>query len=269
MSPHSEERLDKYNGKKKLLEYINEKRFKVSDIPLSYRQVNVLSSAKLLGTDPGNKGHWRKFSFKELVYISLLVELKKFGFDHKQIRRLYDSFFKNPDYDGELGFNKDIADTAIACVFAGIEISVLAFSDGVVYLYDPTNFLQAGISESSYIRITLNHIVNDILVKIGKEPVYPELTVDNLCSTVFESSQTIEEKQVIDLLRSDDYSFIKVKKKDGKINVVYAERDNQGKNTPSSVDLINTLKESDFQDISITKRDGKIVNYKVEHAFKL
>ena len=96
MSPHSEERLDKYNGKKKLLEYINEKRFKVSDIPLSYRQVNVLSSAKLLGTDPGNKGHWRKFSFKELVYISLLVELKKFGFDHKQVGEviIFDYFKK-------------------------------------------------------------------------------------------------------------------------------------------------------------------------------
>ena len=142
----AEERLDRYRQKSRSFD-LNKKNFKVADIPLSYRQVNVLSAAKLLGADNQNKGRWRKFSFKELVYISLLVELKRFGFDHKQIRNLHDSFFKERGTTNHSKlFNKNVAETAITCVFAGIEISVLAFSDGVVYMYDPTVFLQAGVT---------------------------------------------------------------------------------------------------------------------------
>jgi len=270
ISYETQDRLDKYNESHKLPDFLNDKTFKVADIPLTYRQVNVLSAAKLLGADSQSNGKWRKFSFKELAYISLLVELKKFGFDHKQIRNLHESFFKKQGKTIESKlFNKSVADTAIVGVFAGIEVSVLAFSDGEVFFCDPTTFLTALASEPSYVRITLNDIINDILKKIGQKPIYPDLTVDKLCSKLVESEETIKEKQVLDILRNSDFSAIKIKKKDGRLNIVYAERDNQGKSTPSSVDLIKTLKESDFQDISITKRDGKIVNYRVEQAFKL
>ncbi len=76
-------------------DFINKKKFTVKDTPLSYRQVNTLDEDKLLTKDRENNSGWRKFSLKELIYFSVVYDLKKFGLSHEVLKDLSNSFFNS------------------------------------------------------------------------------------------------------------------------------------------------------------------------------
>src|SRR5688500_6466345 len=78
-----------------LTEIINKKRYKVSDTTLTYRQANALGVDHLMPDDRKNKDGWHKFSAKELIYLLIVADLKKFGIKHSQLQELWDSFFKS------------------------------------------------------------------------------------------------------------------------------------------------------------------------------
>ena len=82
--------------KLKLKEFIGKKVFTVSDTPLTYRQVNALDGDKLLKDDRKKKENWRRFSIKEMVYILIIHELKKFGVKQENMRGIWQAFFKKP-----------------------------------------------------------------------------------------------------------------------------------------------------------------------------
>ena len=78
----------------------------------------LAAADKLLDNDRKDKNTWRKFSFKELIYILIVAELKKFGLKHEQLQQLWSSFFKEPEkYEnrkvGEFEINKGIGEIAI------------------------------------------------------------------------------------------------------------------------------------------------------------
>ena len=88
----SEELQFKYlglNDRLKLVETLNNKVFRVADSPLSYRQTNALAMDRLMPDNREKKEGWRKFSLKELIYISIVYELKKYGLKHVQLKYLY------------------------------------------------------------------------------------------------------------------------------------------------------------------------------------
>lgn len=246
----------KYDEKNYLTDYINTKRFRVADTPLSYRQVNVLSKDKLLNEDRAKKDGWRKFSFKELVYLLLVDELKKFGIQHHQLKSLWKFFFEN----------YYASNMAIGSTMGGVEMTILLLSNGDIFFCDPVNYLIFGSDKETYIHTTLNKYVNALLVKTGGKPI---TTKKSFVSLYLDSVTTAQEKQVIDLLRNKDFNSVRIKKKDGDISHLYAGKTIGSEQPITTTDLIKMIKENDFQDISLVKRNGKIVNLNIEQSFKL
>lgn len=251
-----------------LSEFVNKKLFRVADTSLTYRQVNKLSEDNLLNEERKTKNGWRKFSIKELVFMETISEVKKYGLEHKNLKELWECFFKEQStQSGSKNISefrdKHIAETAISCVLRQVEMTLTINNSGNVAIFDPISYLFFG--SNSHIKIQLNKIVNDLLVKIGQAPLPPEHTLQTLLS----KQTTIREKELLKILRNNDYKAIRVKKKNGEISTVHAEKIIDKDAGLSDKDLILHLKNKDFQDLTISKRDGEIVHFKVEETHKL
>lgn len=258
----------KAREKYKLDDVMNIKKYTVSDTPLSYRQTNSLDSDNLLDTGRISKSSWRKFSYKELVYFEIIIALKEFGIKQGQLKPLWEAFFKEPPTDKkqiEL-VTKEDAEMAIFCVFGGIEMTLVVYSEGNVLFSDPLHLARLATTKSQ-IRISLNEIVNKLNPVIGLDSIPVQYTLQNAIFDNF-SIITPKEKNLLKIIRDRDYSVIKIKKKNGEIAIAYAER-NKDIEEISPKDLEKLLETKDYMDISIVKRDGKIMNYKLEETIKL
>lgn len=257
----SENLLLKYleaDEKFKLAEFVNKKLFTVSDTPLTYRQINSLDGDNLLTTDRNKKKGWRKFSFKELVYVLIVHELKKFGLKHEHLKQLWKLFFET-----------NVAETAIGGVFGLVEIIMTIDSEGQVIFYDPIHYLLFSNDRKSVIQIKLNDIVNSILEKTGKSELIPKWSITQEIYDKNDINLSGKEEELIKILRDKSYTAIRVKKKDGDEILVYAERVKNGVSEYTPQDLLKVINSKDYQDINIAKRDGKIVNFRVEETIKL
>lgn len=252
----------------KLTELMNVKKYTVSDTPLSYRQTNSLDEDNLLSTDRENKKGWRKFSYKELVYIDIIIELKKFGIKQEQLKSLWETFFKEPPTDKkEVTLTTKLdGEMAIFCVWGGIEMTLIVDSKGNVLISDPFHLTRLAQTKSQ-IRISLNEIINELNPTLGYESIPVQYTLQNAIFDNF-SITTTKEKDLLEIIRDKDYSAIKVKKKDGEIAVAYAEMNKDIKEITQE-ELMNLLEKKDYMDISIIKRDKKIVSYSLEETIKL
>lgn len=262
------------NEKYKLDDFLNKKTYTVSDTPLTYRQVNSLDADKLLSKDRENIQGWRKFSFKELVYVLIVHELKKFGLKHDQLRQLWDAFMKEPTVDdkrkfGEVEITSGIGDVAIGLVFSHVEIALTVNSDGKISFYDPSNFAVFYQNEIPHIHITLNAIVNKVFETSGKATFPIKWSIRQMLIDSIGQRLSEKEGELLKIIRNEDYSALRIRKKNGEITLVSAEKSKNENYYVTTKDLIKLIDKNDFQDISIIKRDGKIVNYKVEEAIKL
>ncbi len=261
------EAKDKFN----LEELINKKRFKVSDSPLTYRQTNALSNDQLIPDDRDKKEGWHKFSMKELIYLKIVADLKKFGMKHVQLQQLRQSFFQEPEVRNDtpkfiqIQITKAFADMAIGCALGGVEIIITIGSDGHVDYYDPRHYLLLDIKETPHITLKLSDYLNDLLLKIGRKPINIKVSIS---SVFLERKVTPKEEELMNIIRNEDYNIIKVKKNENDY-IIYAEKKAENRSNVTEPEILKMLKDKDFQDISIIKRDGKIVSYKVEETIKL
>src|SRR5687767_13117209 len=71
----------------------NKKKFRVSDCPITYRQINVLDKDGLIPNSQEDDRSWRKFNLKEIVYLDVIKELKDYGLENKQLKEVRNCFY--------------------------------------------------------------------------------------------------------------------------------------------------------------------------------
>src|SRR5207244_8824468 len=79
-------------NRKNLRHQVNEKQFTVKDGDVTYRVINHWTAQGLL--DDGredNSSDWRKFSLKDLLWLRVLRELRRFGLSLEMLRTAYNS----------------------------------------------------------------------------------------------------------------------------------------------------------------------------------
>ncbi|OGK17711.1 hypothetical protein A2774_01990 [Candidatus Roizmanbacteria bacterium RIFCSPHIGHO2_01_FULL_39_12c] len=252
----------------KLNELLNDPKYTVSDTSLSYRQTNSLDEDNLLASKRKNKSSWRKFSYKELVYFEIIIELKKFGIKQEQLKTLWEMFFKEPSENKKeiVLTSKLDGEMALYCIWGGIEMTLVFYSNGRIVISDPLNLIRLS-QEEPQIRIPINAIVNKLHPQIGLEVIPLHFSLQNVLFDKCSITST-KEKELLEIIRNKDYSVVKIKKKNGEAAIVYAEKNkNIAEITPNT--LLKLLETKDFMDMSIVRRDGKIMNYKIEETIKL
>ena len=254
------------NEKLGIEKYLDAKQFKVADTVLSYRQINELDKDNLIQDERDGEKGWRKFSIFELIYLSIVSELKAYGVKHDKLTQLRDCFFKPVD-DEQPFVSEDIARQAIGCAVIGAEI-ILSFSrDGTVAFYDPANYALFQ-NATSYIHINLNKVINQIRDGVGLEvfPIHTSLSSEYLKSRTLDVSK--KEESILKAIRNKDYQAIRIKKSNGEAAIIYADR-SDGVSDMTDADVLKIMKERDFQDVNVKRRNGKWVNLRVEETIKL
>lgn len=228
---------------KKTISFLNERRSRLQIDNLSYRIINHWEKNGLIQNErPEGKG-WRKYSITEVVWVHLIHKMRSFGLPLEKIRVA-------KDYLQQEGATKQrpfpILDFYIARALAIKEYSyVLVFQKGEAR---PCTIRQYHVSHSirpfdDHIKINLNSILQRIFSDKDLAPIHQsfiELKDDELA--------------FLFMLRMGKYDSIKVKGKDGKIEMLEGTEKLRDEKR-----IIEILKDEDYQNIEIKQRDGKIV----------
>lgn len=254
--------------KYKLSDFFNRKIFRVSDSSVTYRQINNLEENGLFRSGRSDDTKWRKLSFKEVLYLDLVRELRKFGFKNSQLIDLRDIFFGPADLDESKyrDWSLFTSDLIVGtCFGSGVEVVLSIGPDGEGSFSDAWSYLFFQSDQQSQLILKLNGFVNNILKKIGKKPFPIRFAINS--SLISNTKLSNKEADLMSRIRSGKSNSITVRLKDGQPELAYVSTELQGKFDNSEVERL--LNEGNFQDIRIVKRDGKIVDIKKEEVVKL
>ncbi len=261
----------------KLLDILRGKRFRVADTTLSYRQITSLDASDVLVNTQEQEGKWRTFSLKDVIYLMMIMECRKYGIKNEQLKTLKNDFYYEGMKDETLFQSDELiwGEVAIYAVLQGLRVSWLLFPDGksmfcdeVGLLYfqgwarpESTGFLHLNFNE--VVRKTLEQSANKDLVKKFKE--YPPL-ID--FERFFEAvNLTKEQLEIVKIIRHKDYSKVTIMRGKGTYKV-YGEN-TKGAEELTEDEIIEIMKKKEFSNIKVQKRDGKIVNYQFEDVIKV
>ncbi len=233
--------------------------FPVSATGLSYQQVNWLTKNGLLDTSEKTGGRgWRKFQFREIVYLRILSELRSFGVGNDALRGLHQLFYGNVATADEI---------ILACLKAN-EATLLLYSGGTGFVLSPERLFEAEKADDeavkrSAIRVSVSRAVCEALRFIGLEPTDALLTFGRMIQRF---SLTSKEQEVIDLLRNGNYKEISLTKKGSGTWLVHASNSTED---VAIEDVIRELLTKDYANIHVAVSDGRLVHMNVEDTIKL
>ena len=239
--------------------------FRIASTNLTYRSVATLQQNNLLPVHvQESKGGWRLFSIKDYVYMLLINELRSFGASTDQIRKIKEIFYSNSAED---------ATRAICATLGKIEIVLLMYSNGNIYVCDADNasYLEAVENEyNSFIKINVNKFVDQAYRLGGFEPMasMKESAAARHMRMDLEPL-TIKESKALDIIRDQAYREIIISKEsDGELDLVKG-MESYSANQLTTAELNKIISEIPFGRVRILKRDGRTVNVEREVNVKL
>lgn len=134
---------------------LNEKKYRVANTDLTYRQINSLDGNEILQDNRKEKKGWRKFSYKELIFISIIKELRSYGFIDEQFENLRDLFFKKSE--------EYFSDLALIAAYSGTKTTLIASMADKGFTYELIGFeIKQSESRKSYIIVNINRIIDEL-----------------------------------------------------------------------------------------------------------
>lgn len=234
--------LGKYSQEKKRgawhINFLTEKKFTIKDTDSTYRVINHWSKLGLFedAREEENKG-WRKFSLVDMVWLKVLMELRKFGFPLEKIKIGYQIIKEKAG----------IFECGVALCMMQKGINLIVFSDGHIEII-PRQALTISESinyfkESSYLVISLNRCLEHILPNRSYSPSLDTFTLSE------------KEISILALIRSGDCDEITIQMKNGDLERVNTKTKHTGE-IGKLADILNKVSNGDF---TIKKQAGKIV----------
>lgn len=267
--------IDTLEKHPKFISFMRQKRFRVSHTDSTHRQINSLESDNLIDNTRENNTKWRLFSLKDLLYLRMINECRKYGIKNSQLVMLKNHFFTDID-DSPLFKTKTpifYGEYAIISVMFGHRTYWTLFSNGKSSFADDGGLVMingGGKPEPrSYLTLNVNELIKEILEGTKIKDLIPEQ--DSLQATIrkeIEANLSNKEREILQIIRNDDYTRIEIKKKANNELLVYGGKENP-KEEITIEDIAKLLKEKDYTNISISQRDGKIVNLKSDDVYKI
>jgi hypothetical protein len=145
-------------------------KFRAKDTPFSRRQLNAISESDLLIERRKNSNEWRSFTFKELAYLLILKELKKFSLESKHLLDLKKCFFKP---------KKNEFDFVLTLMLMKTQVFLIVGDDCKTYFTDLAMFPDVVASFETYVCLDFNETINQFLEKLGTEKYEPVIKTHN------------------------------------------------------------------------------------------
>lgn len=225
---------------------------------MSYRQLNDWDERGALPTKPDRDANWRRFTPSQVFVVLVSAELRKrFGVPVERLKFVQEMMLQ-PGADHfrasvrlmlllevEVWLMTDFEKTFIVD-------SELEFTDLWAH-----GFFGAGLDSAAFLR--LSPLVNRVL-SARKEPF--QISTEGRrgaalfhAATAANATQTNEEREILQLIRSGDFAKIEVVLRDGNVDRIRTT-------THPDVEshIAELLKQHDFQTLQITTRDGQVVS---------
>ena len=221
--------------------FFNKKQHRLNADHISYRVISHWEKVGVITTDRPSGTGWRMYSFIELVWISVVSELRKFNYPLEKIKAVKGNF-KN--LYGE--FNTEYAPVefyAAHVLTFKVPAFILVFQDGKVQVgtnHERTGGLMLNLLDN-HLSISLNDILEKLLPTSDLSPIYEKLV-----------SLSNEETEAIFMLRTGNFDSVTIKKTDGRIQRIEASELVNLKRQISDI-----LQDSAYQTIEILQRDGQ------------
>jgi len=228
-------------NRENLRRQVNEKQFTVKDGDVTYRVINHWTAQGLL--DDGredNCSDWRKFSLKDLLWLRVLRELRRFGLPLEMLRAAYNSL----NYiDDKPSHNLE---AAIGMCLKREPVFVVVFNDGHAELAAPDclQFTDAVAGYQTYIRINLNLLWCEILGKSSYKAKPPSF-----------SGLSSAEMDSIIAMRDETHDAVHISLKEGDIT-----RIDTSKKVDGAQRIVDLLQETEFGEITVQVENGKAVH---------
>lgn len=237
-------------------------KFSVKDTDITYRLVNTWSKAGIMVDRRKAGDGWRRLTFIDLVWLHVLVELRKFGLSIQQLALAYKTAFY---VNGDTQKPWSVFTVGVAQCFQKTNISIVIFNDGFLTLaFDDEltlhEHLSAHISSTAqanskiepYIKLNLNQLVRKVHPKLSHAE-YKNLSV----------SLSSEEIEVVSAIQEDDLDNITIRLNNGKIQRI--EKEKSHPNYRSSVE--DLIKDISYGEATIKVKEGRIA-YVQQKEFK-
>jgi len=191
----------------KIKKTFNEKNNKIGDERLSSRVLNHWYEAGIINDDRPNGKGWKKFSFSEIVWISIVFKLRGFGLDLKKIKQVKDQIdkYNSPENISKcplLDFYMFIA------MFTSTPVKLIVFESGqadIVRQIDIDVANEIGCITEDFISIDINKLMNKAFAE-------KEIKADYLSYNKAPKSDLIE--QIENSISTKDIKSITIKVKD-------------------------------------------------------
>ena len=237
----------------KVIEQINQQTYTIGEEKLSSRVLNHWYQAGIITDDrPNNKG-WKKFSFSEIVWMQIVIKLRKFGLDLKRIKAVKQQI---DIYNTHKSKSKcPLLDFYIlVAITSDIPIKFIVFESGQAEIVKQTDIDFANQLEfitEDFITIDINKLLDKIITKKSIKADY------------FNYNKTEIEKEIFHSLYIDEDKSITIKLNNGKEFLVNKEKVLSSKKEMES--LLNKLAYA--QGATIKKGNKKY--YKLEEQTKI
>lgn len=184
---------------------LNEKRFRLEEEQVSSRVLNHWQELGVIIENREKGKGWRKFSISELIWISIVVKLRRFGLDLEKIKsvRTYLDTYNNSKSQSDCPLLDFYITYALS---ASMPVSLLVFDSGEAMFLRQIEFAASkdlGLIKDDFISIDLSQIVSNIFKNRKQKTDYLDFSTLPI------------EKEVRASLRAENIQSISIKVNNG------------------------------------------------------
>jgi len=239
-------------------------KYSVKDTDITYRMVNTWCKAGIMADRRKTEDGWRRLTFTDLIWLHLLIELRKFGLSIDQLAVAYKTAFY---VHGDTQNPWNVFAVGVAQCFQKTNISIVIFNDGFLALaFDDeltshdhlsshtSSTAQTNLQIEPYIKLNLNQLVRK---------AHPKLSLAE--SQKLSIRLSGEELEVISTIQEDDLDNITIRLKGGKIQRI--EKEKSQSNYQGSLNEL--IKEISYGEATLSVKEGRIAYVKQKISKKI
>lgn len=235
----------------KIIQSNLEKRFTVKDTGATHRLINHWAETGLISDAREDEQGWRKFSFVDLIWVHVLMEMRKFGMPLKAMKLAYQSTFFSSALPRK---GTTVFEFSVFRSMLRDPMHIVVYSDGwCEYLFkqDYEFNLQFGLlDEKSYLIVNLSKCVRAVLPGV-ETPSYP-ISIE----------PTSAELEVIRKLREGNLDELKIRLNDGRVHSlasVYKTKD----------EIEKLLNQIEYGELTIKRQKGQNILVQVSELNRI
>ncbi|MBC5992712.1 MerR family transcriptional regulator [Pontibacter cellulosilyticus] len=220
--------------------YIHEKTHRLNSDEISYRVLNNWEEQGLVNSKRDVEGGWRYYSLVDLIWLHLVLAMRKFGLPLKDILKVKKSIEKvSPKVREDLSS----LDNAILNVIEQRKpIYLIVLEDGTGHLLSEEQYLADYLSFNC-LKIGVSNMIRKLISLHDLENI-----------SKLQEELSDEEAELLQVIRENNYEKVTIQYKSGKISTVEGlER------LDANVKLMEALKNHPYTEIKAINKSGKTV----------